>query len=244
MIRTLSAALFATSLFCAPAFAQTVSPAIAAAVADSARPDADKERDAMRKPGETVAFAGVRPGMTVAELGPGRGYYTRILAKAVGPKGKVYAVLTAAQAARPGVLDGLNALVAANPNIQVVTVEFATMNLPQKADLFWTTENYHDFHNGPTADINALNKAVFNNLKPGGVFYVEDHSAAPGAGLEATSKFHRMDEAIAKSELTAAGFRIDGEGNLLRNPADNKAASNSEAGHFASDRFMIRAKKP
>jgi predicted methyltransferase len=244
MIRRLSAALLATSLFCAPAFAQSVSPTIAAAVADSSRPDTDKERDAMRKPAETVAFAGVKPGMTVAELGPGRGYYTRILSKAVGPKGKVYAILTTAQAARPGVLDGLNALAAANPNIQVVTVDFATMTLPEKADLFWTTENYHDFHNGPTADINALNKAVFNSLKPGGIFYVEDHSAAPGAGLEATSKFHRMDEALAKSELTAAGFKIDGEGNLLRNPADNKAASNSETGHFASDRFMLRANRP
>ena len=182
MIRPLSAALLATSLFCAPAFAQSVSPAIAAAVADASRPDTDKERDAARKPAETVAFAGVKPGMIVAELGPGRGYYTRILAKAVGPKGKVYAVLTTAQAARPGVLDGLNALAAANPNIKVVTVEFATMALPEKADLFWTTENYHDFHNGPTADIAGLNKAVFNNLKPGGLFYVEDHNAADGAG--------------------------------------------------------------
>jgi predicted methyltransferase len=244
MIRPLSAALFATSLLCAPAFAQSVPPAIAAAVADDARPAADKERDAGRKPAETVAFAGVKPGMTVAELGPGRGYYTRILAKAVGPSGKVYAVITAAQAARPGVLDGLNALAASYPNIKVVTVEYATMMLPEKADLFWTTENYHDFHNGPTADIAALDKAVFNNLKPGGIFYVEDHAAADGAGLAATTQFHRMDEAVAKSELTAAGFKLDGEGQLLRNPADNKAASNSETGHFASDRFMLRMKRP
>jgi predicted methyltransferase len=244
MTRPLSAALFATNLFCAPALAQGVPPAIAAAVADAARPEADKERDAARKPAETVAFAGVKPGMTVAELGPGRGYYTRILAKAVGPTGKVYAVITAAQAARPGVLDGLNALTTAYPNIKVVTVEYATMMLPEKADLFWTTENYHDFHNGPTADIAALDKAVFDNLKPGGIFYVEDHSAAPGAGLAATSQFHRMDEAVAKSELTAAGFKLDGEGQLLRNPADNKAASNSETGHFTSDRFMFRMKRP
>ena len=248
MTRPLSAALFATSLLCAPAFlvpawAQSVPPAIAAAVADTARPDTDKERDAARKPGETMAFAGVKAGMTVAELGPGRGYYTRLLAKAVGPKGKVYAVITAAQAARPGVLDGLNALATAYPNIKVLTVEYATMMLPEKVDLFWTTENYHDFHNGPTADIAALNKAVFNNLKPGGIFYVEDHNAADGAGLEATSKFHRMDVAVAKSELTAAGFKLDGEGDLLRNPADNRAGSNSESGHFVSDRFMLRMKR-
>jgi len=243
MLRSLTAALFATTLLCAPALAQGVSAAITAAVADAGRPQADKDRDAARKPAETVAFAGVKPGMTIAELGPGRGYYTRILAKAVGPTGKVYAVVTSAQAARPGALDALNALTAAYPNIKVVTVDYASMTLPEKADLFWTTENYHDFHNNG-GDIAALDKAVFNNLKPGGIFYVEDHSAAPGAGLAATSQFHRMDEAVAKTELTAAGFKLDGEGDLLRNPADNKAASNSETGHFASDRFMLRMKRP
>ena len=238
-----AAALFAIALTCAPAFAQAVSPAITAAVADAGRPDTDKERDANRKPAETVDFAGVKPGMIVGELGPGRGYYTRILAKAVGPAGKVFAIITPAQAARPGVLDGLNAITAAYPNVTVVTSEYPAMMLPQKADLFWTTENYHDYHNGPTADIAGLNKAVFNNLKPRGIFYVEDHSAATGAGLAATSAFHRMDEDVAKTELMAAGFKLDGEGQLLRNPADNKAGSNSETGHFVSDRFMLRMKR-
>ena len=243
MIRPLIAALFATTLLCAPASAQSVPPAIAAAVADSARPDTDKARDANRKPAETLAFAGVKPGMVVAELAPGRGYYTRILAKAVGPTGTVYAIATTAQAARPGALDALNALAAAYPNVKVVTVDFPTMMLPGKADMFWTTENYHDFHNNG-GDIAALDKAVFNNLKPGGIFYVEDHSAAPGAGLAATSQHHRMDEAVAKSELAAAGFKLDAEGDLLHNPADNRAGSNSETGHFSSDRFMLRMKRP
>ena len=243
MIRPLTAAVFAASLLCVPASAQSVSPAIAAAVADTGRPDTDKARDATRKPAETVAFAGVKSGMTVAELGPGRGYYTRILAKAVGPTGKVYAIVTTAQAARPGGLDALNALTAAYPNIKVVTVDYPTMMLPEKADMFWTTENYHDFHNNG-GDIAALDKAVFNNLKPGGIFYVEDHSAAPGAGLAATSQVHRMDEAVAKSELAAAGFKLDAEGDLLHNPADDRAGSNSESGHFASDRFMLRMKRP
>jgi len=244
MIRSLTAALLATSLLCAPTLAQSVSPAITAAVADSARPDTDKERDANRKPAQVLAFAGVKPGMTVAELAPGRGYYTRILAKAVGPSGKVFAIVTAAQAARPGALDALNAIAAAYPNVKVVTVDYATMMLPEKADLFWTTENYHDFHNGPTANIAALDKSVFDNLKPGGIFYVEDHRAADGAGLAATTQFHRMDVAVARSELTAAGFKLDGESDLLHNPADDRASSNSETGHFTSDRFMLRAKRP
>ncbi len=130
MNRPLIAALFATTLLCAPALAQSVPPAIAAAVADSARPDPDKARDAHRKPAETLAVAGVKPGLVVAELAPGRGYYTRILAKAVGPSGKVYAIATTAQAARPGALDALNALAAAYPNITVVTVDYPTMMLP------------------------------------------------------------------------------------------------------------------
>lgn len=246
MIRTIIAATFTSALIFVSAAnaAQTVPSEIAAAVADAARPPADKERDANRKPAETVAFAGVKPGMTVAELGPGGGYYTRILAKAVGPKGKVYAVATTAQAARPGGLDGLNALAAAYPNITVVTVDYPTMMLPEKVDLFWTTENYHDFHNGQTANVPALDMAVFNNLKPGGIFYVEDHRAADGAGLEATSKVHRMDVAVAKTELMAAGFKLDGEGDILRNPADDRAAKNSETGHFVTDRFMLRMKRP
>ena len=96
----------------------------------------------------------------------------------------------------------------------------------------------------PTADITAVNAAVYKALKPGGIFYVEDHSAADGAGLEATTKFHRMDEAVAKSELAAGGFTLDAESNLLRNPSDNKVGSNGEAGHYVTDRFMLRMTKP
>jgi predicted methyltransferase len=246
MSRHCTAALFAATLLCVPAaaMAQAAPPAITAAVADPGRSDAEKALDANRKPAAVVAFAGVKPGMVIAELGPGRGYYTRILAKVVGPTGKVFAVVTPAQAARPGGLDAINAIAAAYPNVKVVTADYPALMLPEKADLFWTTENYHDFHNGAAANISGLDKAVFENLKSGGIFYVEDHSAAPGAGLAATSQFHRMDEDVAKSELTAAGFKVDAEGDLLRNPADNKAASNSETGHYASDRFMLRLKRP
>ena len=63
-----------------------------AAVADKGRPEADTKRDADRKPAEMLEFAGVKPGQTVVDLIPGGGYFTRIFAKAVGPKGTVYAV--------------------------------------------------------------------------------------------------------------------------------------------------------
>lgn len=250
MIRgSLLTLVLASSLLAAPAaFAQT-SPAAGAPTAPAApitaeRPPADLARDVNRKPQEVLAFAGVKPGMRVAELAPGGGYYTRLLSAAVGPQGKVYVVASPRQAQRPGGLDALNGLAAVLPNIVVVTSEYTALTLPEPVDMVWTTENYHDFHNGPTANIAALNTAVFNALKPGGIFYVEDHSAADGAGLEAASKVHRMDEALAKTELAAAGFTLDAESNLLRNPADNKAGSNSEAGHYVTDRFMLRMKKP
>lgn len=224
--------------------AQKPSALLMAAVADPARPEADRARDATRKPAEVITFAGVKPGMIVAELGSGGGYYTRLLAKAVGSKGKVLAIVTAAQAARPNGLNALNAVVAAYPNVAIVPVaSYASMSLPAPVDLFWTTENYHDFHNGPTADIAGLDKAVYDNLKKGGVFYVEDHSAAPGAGLAATSTVHRMDEVIAKKELMDAGFILAAEGDLLHNPSDDRAGSMSEAGHFVTDRFMLRMRK-
>ena len=62
---------------------------VADAVADQARPAADTERDANRKPAETLAFAGVKPGDWVLELAPGKGYYTRLLSAVVGAKGQV-----------------------------------------------------------------------------------------------------------------------------------------------------------
>lgn len=247
MVRAPAAVILASLLLVATACVATPRPpsgAITDAVTDAGRPAADILRDVNRKPAQVLAFAGVRPGMVVAELGTGGGYYTRVLAKAVGSRGKVLAIVTSAQAARPNGLTAITAIAAAYPNVQIVNVrDYASLVLPMKADLFWTTENYHDFHNGPTANIAGLNKAVFNNLKPGGVFYVEDHSAAPGAGLAATSTVHRMDEAVAKAELLAAGFRLDAESDLLRNAADNRAGSMSEAGHFVTDRFMLRMKR-
>src|SRR6187397_1354719 len=146
-----------------------VPQAIAAAVADTARPDADKARDGARKPAEIVAFAGVRTGDKVAEFLPGGGYYTRILAKTVGPEGHVYALVPAGFAQRPGGLDALNALAAQYGNVTVVATDLTNFTLPEPVDLAWTTENYHDMHNGPTPSFAGINEATFRALKPGGI---------------------------------------------------------------------------
>lgn len=221
----------------APAAAVTAS-----AVADTRRPEADRQRDGVRKPAEIIAFAGVKPGDKVAELAPGGGYYTRLLAATVGPSGKVYAVVSPAAAARPGGLDAINAVAAAYPNVTVTSADLAAFTVPEPVDLVWTSENYHDFHNGPTANVAGLNRAAFAALKPGGVFYVEDH-AAPGTGVAATSTLHRIDPSAARTEVEAAGFRLEAQSDLLANPEDPHTAHPREL-QGRSDKFAFRFRRP
>ena len=222
---TCIAAIVGLTLAGTTAVAQSEVPAaVAGAVADAGRPDVDKARDAARKPAEIVAFAGVKPGDKVAEFLPGGGYYTRILAKAVGPTGHVYLLIPAAFAQRPGGLDAINALAAQYGNVTVVATELTQFTLPEPVDLAWTTENYHDMHNGPTPSFAGINRATFRALKPGGIYFVEDHSAAPGAGASVTSTLHRIEPATAIAEVTAAGFALDAQSNLLANPDDPKTA--------------------
>jgi predicted methyltransferase len=221
-----------------------VPPAIAAAVTDSGRPDADKARDAARKPAEIVAFAGVRPGDKVAEFLPGGGYYTRILAKAVGPDGHVYVLVPAGFAQRPGGLDALNALAAQYGNVTVVATDLTNFTLPEPVDLAWTTENYHDMHNGPAPSFAGVNEATFRALKPGGIYFVEDHSAASGTGITATSTLHRIEPAAVIEEVTAAGFTLDAQSDLLANPDDPKTAGVRDPSiQGETEKFAMRFRK-
>jgi predicted methyltransferase len=220
---------------------------IKAAVADTARPDADRQRDADRKPAEVLAFAGVKPGMKVGELIPGGGYYTRLLSDVVGPKGHVYAVWPEGFAkARPQLLEGSTKI---GPNVSVVTYGASGPTTPDKLDVFWTSENYHDLHNagpggGPPPDVGAFNKAVFNSLKSGGIYLIEDHAAAAGAGPDVTSKLHRIDPAQVKSEVEAAGFKLAGSSDILKtsDPHTDPVFSPAIRGH--TDKLLFKFKKP
>lgn len=238
-------ALFGASL-AAPLMAQGSAPssAISAAVADTGRPAADTARDGARKPAEIVAFAGVKPGDKIAEFIPGGGYYTRILAKAVGPQGHVYALVPAAFAQRPGGLDALNAIAAQYGNVTVVATDLTNFTLPEPVDLAWTTENYHDMHNGPAPSFAGVNASTFKALKPGGIYFVEDHSA-PGTGTSATSTLHRIDPAAVISEVKSAGFKLDAQSDLLKNPKDpHNVGVRDPAVQGETDKFAIRFRKP
>ena len=232
MLRSLTASL----LFLAAAGAQAAPANIAAAVADPARPAADTQRDADRKPAAMLEFAGVKSGATVVDLIPGGGYFTRLFSAAVGPNGKVIAVATAKPADAPADAPDRSAAaraIAADPHYANVTVNqlrLKEFSLAPPVDLIWTSQNYHDVHNVKDLDVVAFDKAVFAALKPGGVFIVLDHSAEKGSGFRDTGTLHRIDEEAVKKEVESAGFKFAGESNALRNKADPRTAAVFDAG--------------
>lgn len=233
----------------ASAASHSIPPYITAAVADLARPEADTKRDADRKPAETLAFAGIKPGDKVADLVPGRLYFTRIFSKIVGPKGWVYAYY-------PSDIDAIykkyNATIPPPadpnfPNVSYIHAPIAKFVAPELLDVVWTSQNYHDFHDpffGP-ADVAAVNKAIYAALKPGGLYIVLDHRAQSGSGLRDTDTLHRIDPAVVKKEVTAAGFVFVGESKVLHNPKDDLSKPVFDpAIRGKTDQFIFKFRKP
>lgn len=230
---------------------------IAEAVAEPTRPDRDRQRDAQRKPERVIAFAGIKPGDKVGELMPGGGYFTRIFCRVVGPSGHVYAVAVtpavklppppgAPPGGPPGGPPGADKT-APNPctNVTSESRDPASFSLPSGLDVVWTSENYHDLHNKMfgSLDMKAFDRAIFNALKPGGVFIVEDHAAADGSGARDTDTLHRIDARLVEQEATSAGFVLLASSDLLRNPDDPHTAKVFElAGK--SDKFLLKFQKP
>ena len=226
-----------------------VPAAVTAALADPERA-MHQATDARRHPGELVAFSGVKAGDRVLDLIPGDGYWTRIFSAIVGPEGRVYAVWPEAYAAQAqGNLRQLQAL-AATPhyaNVRVAVEPTASLTAPEPLDLVWTSQNYHDYPDAFMGHIDpaVLNRAVFAMLKPGGTWFIIDHAAAPGAGMNDTERFHRIDPAIVRRQVEAAGFEYVGESRVLANPADDHARPVFDPairGH--TDQFVMRFRKP
>jgi predicted methyltransferase len=222
---------------------------ILTATQSSDRPAADTQRDATRHPADLVAFAGLKPGDSVADIMPGGGYFTRIFANVVGPKGHVYATIPSEfLAVKANATDAIKSL-AAEPsfgNVATVVTPTAETGSGETLDMAWTSDNYHDIYGffGPEKAA-ALDASVFKALKPGGVFIVIDHVALAGTSDKSPKTLHRIDPETVKAQVEAAGFKLESESDVLKNPADSHTAK-----VFApeikgkTDQFVFKFRKP
>lgn len=247
-MRTLALVLLVGVAACAHDPAARAAPpaataAINAAVADSARPQADKDLDPERKPAEMLAFADVKPGEKIGELIPGGGYFSRIFSKAVGPTGKVYAISSEKQLGR---FKAISDDKANYPNVGVIDVNGDKFTSPEPLDMIWTSQNYHDLKNIPAPfDINAYNASVYRALKPGGLYIVLDHAAKEDAPADVTGTLHRIQQSVVKKEVLAAGFEYVGESNAVRNPDDPRDQKVFDPSiRHKTDQFVMKFRKP
>lgn len=221
---------------------------IAAAMADKARPADEVARDAARKPGELLEFAGVAPGQKVVDLIMGGGYFTRLLSVAVGSKGQVIAYQPSEFIqfqAKYG--EDQKKVASAYPNVTALTSSLGALDLPDGVDLVLTVQNYHDLHLTPFPKDTAakVNAEVYKSLKPGGLYVIVDHVAQAGSGLEPAMKIHRLDPAIIKQEVEAAGFKLEAESPLLKDASDPHTANVFDpAIRGKTDQAVMKFRKP
>ncbi len=218
---------------------------VLSAVGDSTRPKSDTDADANRKPGETLAFSGVKSAMVVGEFYPGGGYFTRMLSDIVGPEGHVFAIENVKwQGATP--LDK-KLLAEGKRNVSLEALPFGTVRFSQPLDLVWITQNYHDLKIAEygAVDTAAFNRAVFAALKPGGTYFILDHEAPKGTDAAGVAKLHRIEKAVLIKEVTAAGFKLVAEGNFLRRPGDDHSLSIfDKAIQGKTDQYALKFVKP
>jgi len=234
-------------LMATPTPAAPTAAEYAEALAAPIRPADDRARDAARHTAETLAFAGVQPGQKIADMIIGGGYFTRVFSAAVGPRGRVIAwqpaEFIAFQASYGDSLAAADALA----NVDAIRSPIAAPDFPAGLDLVFTAQNYHDLHlsMAPADTAVRVNAAVFEALKPGGLYVIIDHHAVAGSPLTAANTVHRIDIEAVKREVLAAGFVLDGESDLLANAADPRTANVFDGAiRGRTSQFMLRFRKP
>ena len=246
MIRTLKAI---TTLACLVG-ATSLAAGIIDAVAHPDRSDEDRARDATSKPAEVLAFLGLEEGMQVADLMAGGGYYSEIIARAVGSTGHVTAFNNTGYASFAG--DAPKQRFAGRlDNVTYSVAEAEAMALPTGLDLVIMVMSFHDVYwvaperGWNKIDTAKFNAQIFDALKPGGVLAIVDHAAMDGSGIEAVGTLHRIDQAFVVDELTGVGFELSATSDVLRNADDPRTALVFDPSiRRKTDRFVLKFVKP
>src|SRR5438105_5960166 len=218
-------------------------PDYAAVVAAGDRSEADRTTDKRRDPVELLAFTGVRTGMTVLDMGAGAGYSTELMARAVGPTGKVYGQ-NAANFERAIMNLENRAKTPAGKNIIPLVRPFDDPLPPEVRDI--DLVNYWFFYHDTTylpVDRALMNRKLFAALKPGGAMIITDHSAKAGDGATVGRSLHRIEESLLRREVEAAGFKLVAEADFLRHPSDTRDWS-VQRPTGPIDEFVLKYEKP
>ena len=206
------------------------------------RAQKQKDRDPGRKPGETLAFAGLKPGQKVIELASFGQYYTDIMAPIVGPKGHIWMYDLPYTDKSFG--DPSRAFVARRPNTEFAEAKFDEIDYPKNVDLVTIVLYYHDLKPNKV-DTAVLDKKLFEALRPGGRLLIVDHKADAGSAWRDAGTIHRMGVETIVQEVTAAGFRLKIDSDLLANPQDDHhkmVFAPGERGH--TDQALFVFEKP
>ena len=231
---------------CAIAAADVVVPAEIQAIIDSPdRSAADRETDQRRHPAELLAFFGVKPGMSVLDIGTGRGYTAELLARAVDPGGPIVGqndtfIFEKFLKSQPDPRFST----AIMKNVQHVVRPYDDPVPPGTGpfDLITMVFVYHDTE-WLGRNREDMNRRLFNALKPGGHLVVVDHAGNLGTGASQTQTLHRIEESVVRSELAAAGFKLVDEAQFLRHPDDPRDKGFREA-TVPVDQFVLKFQRP
>jgi predicted methyltransferase len=222
--------------------------ALAAIIASPDRSAEDRANDVRRKPQQLISFIGVNTGMTVLDLSAGAGYTTELLARTVGPTGRVYGQSAPRPNGPPPSFAKLQER-AKNLKSGKIIPLLRKFEDPLPADvaakgidLATIMFNYHDLgYLG--VDRAKMNKAIFAALKPGSMYVIADHAGRDGTGISESATLHRVEEAFVIKEVRAAGFKLVEEASFLRNPADPRDKKTPDGGQ-PKDEFVLKFVKP
>lgn len=219
---------------------------IAEACVCDQRSEQERNRDAGRKPDQVLTFFGIEPGMKVGEIQSGGGYFSGLLSAVVGHEGHVYAHNAPSSIARRKGINPIEERIKEYDlkNMTPLVGPVESPGFPAGLDAVFMIMTYHDACYSDV-DRAALNKSVFESLRPGGTFGILDHAAREGKGFDDAHECHRIEKCALIDEVTQYGFELASETDCLANESDTRDKIPFEKGlRDHTCRFVVKFTRP